>query len=131
MAALIPDERCVVIANFIFLLLIQMQHAVSETSAATNKVKEPHFPDVKPVLPLISVLREPHVVQVVPVFNVGVGSGNFWTHLSPGNSVQLRCRSQKSATDLTKILAWFRNGQKLQNHSNVEGTLDFLNLLIT
>ena len=102
-----------------------MQHAVSETSADTNKVMEHHFPGVKPVLPLIPVLREPHVVQVVPVFNVGVGSGNFWAHLSPGNSVQLRCRSQKSAADLTKILAWFRNGQKLQNHSNVEGDLGF------
>ena len=39
-AALIPDERCVVIANFIFLLSIKMPQAISVTTAATYKVME-------------------------------------------------------------------------------------------
>ena len=42
MAALNPDERCLVLASLIFFLLIQTQHSIKGTSAATYKVMEPY-----------------------------------------------------------------------------------------
>ena len=42
MAELIPDERCFVQASFIFFLLMKREQSISETSAATFKVVEPH-----------------------------------------------------------------------------------------
>ena len=38
MAGLIPDERCFVLASFIFFLLMKMEQAISRTSAATYKL---------------------------------------------------------------------------------------------
>ena len=59
------------------------------------------------------VFRESsHVINVVPVFAAG---GKIWSHLSPGNSIQLRCKSQKANADLLRVSGWFKNGQKLQN----------------
>ena len=43
MAALIPDERCFVLACLIFFLLMKTEQAVSWTSASTYKVMEPHW----------------------------------------------------------------------------------------
>ena len=43
MAALIPDERCFILAGLIFFLLIKTVQAISGTSAATYKVMEPHW----------------------------------------------------------------------------------------
>ena len=48
MAALIPDERCFVLASLIFFLLFKMQQAKSGTSDATNKVIEPHLSGFEP-----------------------------------------------------------------------------------
>ena len=42
MEALIPDERCVILAWQVFFLQIRTYQAVSETSAATYKVMKPH-----------------------------------------------------------------------------------------
>ena len=42
MAGLIPDERCFVLASYILFLLMKTEHAISWTSAATDKVMEPH-----------------------------------------------------------------------------------------
>ena len=42
MAALILDERCVILASFIFFLQIKMQQAISGTSAATYKTSKPY-----------------------------------------------------------------------------------------
>ena len=41
MAALIPDERCAILASFIFFLQIKTQQA--GTSASTYKLMEPHW----------------------------------------------------------------------------------------
>ena len=54
MAALILDERCVVLARFMFFLLIKMQHAISGTSAATYKV----YAEVAIEFPLLETCRE-------------------------------------------------------------------------
>ena len=43
MAALVPDERCFVLASFIFFLLMKTDYASSGSSAATYKVMEPHL----------------------------------------------------------------------------------------
>ena len=45
MAALIRDERCFVLASFIFFLLMKTEQATSGTSAATYKVMKPHYMD--------------------------------------------------------------------------------------
>ena len=42
MAALIQDERCFVLAGFIFFLLMKTEQVISGTSAATYRVTEPH-----------------------------------------------------------------------------------------
>ena len=43
MAVLIPDERCFVLARFIFFLQMKTEQAICGTSAATYKVMEPHW----------------------------------------------------------------------------------------